>query len=89
MNRIGSCILLAVAALSIYGCGTPQPIKTAVIAARVDARVTLKEMQAMTATQPATSPAEAKAMIHLQTISDLLRGAEADFRGVKPEQVAQ
>lgn len=80
-------ILLCGSLLAVAGCWTPQAIKTSTIAARVDARVTLREIKAMTATQPATSPAEAKAMIHLQTIADLLAPAEASFRGVKPEQV--
>ena len=67
------------------GCIPPASVGTAVIAARADAVATSQEVAAMAATQP--SAAADRAVHHLATIAELLRGPVAFFRHVDPAEV--
>ncbi len=80
-------LLLAVSLAAVQGCAPPADVGKAAIAARIDAVATKAELEAMYP-QATTRPAGVdKAIIHFQTISDLLKPSEAWFRHVKPEEV--
>ena len=80
-------LLLAVGLMAVTGCAPPAEVGKAAIAARIDAIATKAELEAMYP-QATTRPAGVdKAIIHFQTISDLLKPSEAWFRHVKPEEV--
>ena len=80
-------VLLAVCLAALLGCAPPVEVGKANIAARIDAKATKAELEAMYP-QATTRPAGVdKAIIHFQTVSDLLKPAEAWFRHIKPEEV--
>ena len=84
---IPALLVAVLGAAMLTGCTQPAEVGKAVIAARVDAKITKVELEAMypdVADRPAGVD---KAIIHFQTISDLLKPAEAHIRRISPEEV--
>jgi hypothetical protein len=80
-------LLSAVSMTAVPGCAPPAEVGKATIAARVDAKVTKVELEAMYPQATTRPAAVSKAITHFQTISDLLKPGEAWFRHVAPEEV--
>ena len=82
-----AAFVLAVLLAGLPGCAPPVEVGKCVVAARVDAVQTAKELRAMHP-DPATMPAGVqKALVHFDAEAGLLKPAEAWFRHIEPDKV--
>jgi len=81
---IGIVVLVLVS----FGCHPGTDAKRGVLAARVDASYTLRELQEMHPDPFEAGDGVNKAVIHLYTIEQLLIPAEAYYRGKDPKDLS-